>query len=78
MSFSISATNTHGPIKLVRTTAREAFDLAMTYKSKGFTDIQVVNTESGERFGEPDIAADRLPPHPGAADLAVGQMPRHK
>jgi hypothetical protein len=61
VTFSISATNKHGPIKLVRRTAREAFDLAMTYRAKGFEDIQVVNTETGETFVEAAIVENRLP-----------------
>jgi hypothetical protein len=66
MSFSISASNQHGPIKLVRKTAREAFDLAMTYKRKGFGDISVTNVETGETFAETQIAENRLPQDPGA------------
>lgn len=61
MSFSITAANKHGPISLVRKTAREAFDLAMTYKRKGFSEIRVTNIESGEVFAEQQIVDDRLP-----------------
>ncbi len=61
MSFSITASNKHGPISLVRKTAREAFDLAMSYKRKGFGEIRVTNIQTGEVFAEQQIVDDRLP-----------------
>ncbi len=61
MSFSITASNKYGPISLVRKTAREAFDLAMSYKRKGFNEIRVTNIQSGEVFAEQQIVDDRLP-----------------
>jgi len=61
MSFSITASNKHGPISLVRKTAREAFDLAMSYKRKGFGEIRVTNIQTGEVFAEHQIVDDRLP-----------------
>ncbi len=61
MSFSITASNKYGPISLVRKTAREAFDLAMSYRRKGFGEICVSNIQTGEVFAEPQIVEDRLP-----------------
>jgi hypothetical protein len=61
MSFSIKASNKYGPISLVRKTANEAFDLALSYKRKGFDEIQVSNIETGEVFTEPQIVEGRLP-----------------
>ena len=61
MSFSITASNQHGPIKLVRPTAREAFELAMTYRRKGYGEIRVTNTHTGETFVEQEIIDNRLP-----------------
>jgi hypothetical protein len=64
MSFSITASNKYGPISLVRKTAREAFDLAMSYKRKGFGEIRVSNIQTGEVFAEQQIVDDRLPNDP--------------
>jgi hypothetical protein len=64
MSFSITASNKYGPISLVRKTASEAFELAMSYKRKGFGEIRVANILSGEVFTEPQIVEGRLPIDP--------------
>jgi len=61
MSFSITASNKYGPISLVRKTAKEAFDLAMSYKRKGFGEIMVSNIQTGEVFAEQQIVDNRLP-----------------
>jgi len=61
MSFSITASNKYGPISLVRKTAREAFDLAMSYKRKGFGEIRVTNIQTREVFAEQQIVDDKLP-----------------
>jgi hypothetical protein len=60
MSFHIFATNKHGPIKLLRLTAREAFDLAATYRQKGFEGIRVTNVETGETFAEHELTAENM------------------
>jgi hypothetical protein len=64
MSFSITASNKYGPISLIRKTSREAFDLAMSYKRKGFVEIRVSNIQTGEVFAEQQIMDDRLPNDP--------------
>jgi len=64
VSFSITASNKHGPIRLVRKTVGEAFDLAMSYRRKGFDEIRVANILSGEVFTEPQIVEGRLPVDP--------------
>ncbi len=61
MGFSITASNKYGPIKLERPTAKAAFDLAMTYRNKGYEQIRVTNIETGEAFAEQDIAENKLP-----------------
>lgn len=70
MSFSITASNKYGPISLQRKTAKEAFDLAMSYKRKGFGEIQVSNIQTGEVFAEPQIVDGRLPLDSPDAPLA--------
>ena len=64
MSFSITASNKYGPISLIRKTSREAFDLAMSYKRKGFVEIRVSNIQTGEVLAEQQIMDDRLPNDP--------------
>jgi hypothetical protein len=64
MSFYIFATNKYGPIKLLRLTAREAFDLAATYRQKGFEGVRVTNVETGETISEHELTAENLRTEP--------------
>ena len=71
MAFTVSASNEHGGIKLERKTAREAFDLAKSYRHRGYSGILVVDTQSGERFSEVDIETGRLPEESEGTDMVV-------
>ena len=66
MSFTVTANNKLGPIKLERSTLREAFDLARGYQKKGFEAVSVTNVFTGERFSDQEIAENRLPAEPVA------------
>jgi len=61
MSFFVTASNKYGPIKLQRPTAKAAFELATTYRAKGYEDICVTNVETGETFSEIEMADHQLP-----------------
>ena len=78
MVFTVSASNEHGGIKLERKTAREAFELAKSYRQRGYREIHVVDTQSGERFSEVDIEGGKLPDEPEGSDLLVKPAPRRK
>ncbi len=70
MSFTVTASNKFGPIRLERPTARGAFDLARSYRSKGYELISVTNAETGELLAEHDIVDGGSGPmgaHPGGA-----------
>ncbi len=70
MTFHITASNKTGPIKLARRTAKEAFELARSYRSKGYEAINVTNVETGETFAEPDIVENRMPASPTSGPKA--------
>ena len=78
MPFTISASNQHGAIKLERKSARDAFELAKSYRQRGYSGIHVVDTETGEQFSEVDIEGSKLTDGGPDSDLMVKPAPRRR
>jgi hypothetical protein len=57
MAYNISATSVIGPIVSRRTVPQRALKQARDYRMRGFTDIKIINVETGEVHEPAALAA---------------------